>query len=188
MQKIKLLILKQKTGQENKKMINEKVKMTDKIAFGVGKGLRDVFATEGKMIGELFGPDGVLKERREVKNIVTTLGHKMAADQWLAAPSVATPGWMEVGTGTGQGSGHSTLAIYIAGSRTALDSKTRGANAIVTMICTMGAGVGTGAITEAGLFNVVTENTTDMILVASFAAVNKGADDSFVITWTATTA
>jgi len=50
----------------------------------------------------------------------------------------------------------------------------------------MGAGVGTGAITEAGIFNVVTQNTTDLICVSSFAAVNKGADDSLVITWTVT--
>ena len=48
------------------------------------------------------------------------------------------------------------------------------------------AGTGTGAITEAGLFNVVTQNTTDLILYADFAVVNKGAGDSLVITWTLT--
>jgi len=169
-------------------MINETVTMADKMTAQVGKGFKETFSTAGRMVAELYGPDGALKDRRDVENTVTTLGHKMAADQWLAAPSVVTPGWMEVGTGTGQGAGDSTLATYIAGSRTALDSKTRGANAIVTMACTFAAGTGTGAITEAGVFNVVTENTTDMILVASFAAINKGADDSLVVTWTATTA
>jgi len=104
----------------------------------------------------------------------------------LASPAVATPGWMEVGTGTGQDAADSTLAAYIADSRTALDSKTRGSNAIITMVCTLGAGVGTGAITEAGVFNVVTQNTTDLLLYASFAAVNKAAGDTLVITWTLT--
>ena len=93
---------------------------------------------------------------------------------------------MEVGPGTGQDGNDSTLATYIAGSRTALDSKTRGSNAIVTMICTFGAGVGTGAITEAGTFNVVTQNTTDMIMYSSFSVINKSAGDSLVVTWTLT--
>jgi len=137
------------------------------------------------MVAKLYGPEG-LKDIREVHNLVTTLGHKMAADQLLAAPALATPGWMEVGTGSGQTDASSILAIYIVDSRTALDSKTRGANAIITMVCTLAAGVGTGAITEAGVFNVVTQNTTDLICYADFAVINKLAADSLVITWTLT--
>ena len=158
----------------------------DEVSFQTGKGMMDGLLMSGVMEAKLFGPDGELKARREVHNTVTVLCHQMAADQLLAAPAVVTPGWMEVGTGTGQDADDTILATYIAGSRTALDSKTRGANAIITMVCTMGAGVGTGAITEAGVFNVVTQNTTDLLLVSSFAAVNKGADDSLVITWTLT--
>ena len=167
-------------------MIKDGMTIKDEVSFQVGKGMMDGVLMSGVMKAELFDPSGNLKERREVHNTVTVLGHQMAADQLLAAPAVATPGWMEVGTGTGQDADDTTLATYISGSRTALDSKTRGANAIITMVCTFAAGTGTGAITEAGVFNVVTENTTDLILVASFAAVNKGADDSLVITWTLT--
>jgi hypothetical protein len=50
----------------------------------------------------------------------------------------------------------------------------------------MGAGVGTGAITEAGIFNVVTEDTTDLICYSSFSVINKAAGDALVITWTLT--
>ena len=160
--------------------------ITDEMRLQTGKGFMDGLLMSGDMDLKLFDLKGVLKARRRVKNTVTVLGHQMAADQLLAAPAVATPGWMEVGTGTGQDANDSILATYIAGSRTVLDSKTRGANAIITMVCTMGAGVGTGAITEAGVFNVVTQNTTDLILVSSFAAVNKAAGDSLVITWTLT--
>ena len=167
-------------------MINDNMQMKDEIKFQVGKGFNDNMRLNGFMVAELFGPDGKLKQRREVHNTVTTLCHKMAADQLLAAPAVVTPGWMELGTGSGQGAGDTTLDAYIASSRTALDSKTRGANAIVTMVCTFAAGVGTGAITEAGIFNVVTQNTTDLLCYASFAAVNKAAADSLVITWTLT--
>ena len=167
-------------------MINDGMLIKDEVSFQFGKGWMDGVIMSGVMEAHLFDKSGRLKERREVHNTVTVLGHKMAADQLLAAPTVAKPGWMEVGTGTGQDANDSVLAAYIASSRTALDSKTRGANAIVTMVCTMGAGVGTGAITEAGLFNVVTQNTTDMILYSSFSVVNKAAGDSLVITWTLT--
>ena len=167
-------------------MIKSEMSIKDKVCMGVGKGFRDDLQMNGHFKAELFDAEGVLRDSREIHNTVTTLGHKMAADQLLASPAVAVPGWMEVGTGTGQTAASTTLATYISSSRTALDTKTRGANAIITMVCTMGAGVGTGAITEAGIFNVVTENTTDLICYADFSVINKGADDSLVITWTLT--
>ena len=166
--------------------MNDGMSIKDEIKFQTGKGFMDSERMKGFMVAELFGSDGKLKARREIHNTVTVLCHKMAADQLLASPAVVTPGWMEVGTGTGQDANDSTLATYIADSRTALDSKTRGANAIITMVCTFPAGTGTGAITEAGVFNVVTQNTTDLLLYSSFAAVNKAAGDSLVITWTLT--
>ncbi len=167
-------------------MLNSEMSINDKVFMDVGKGFRDDLCMNGHFKAQLFDSFGNLKDTKEIHNTVTTLGHKMAADQILASPAVVTPGWMEVGTGTGQDAADSTLATYISGSRTALSGKTRGANAIITMTCTMGAGVGTGAITEAGIFNVVTQNTTDMICYSSFSVINKGADDSLVITWTLT--
>jgi hypothetical protein len=164
----------------------DNMQIKDEVKFQTGKGFMDGALLKGHMTCELFDGEGKLKAKREVHNTVTVLCHQMAADQLLASPAVAKPGWMEVGTGSGQDANDSTLATYIASSRTALDSKTRGANAIITMVCTFPAGTGTGAITEAGVFNVVTQNTTDLLLYASFAAVNKGAADSLVITWTLT--
>ena len=160
-------------------MIKSKMGMKDQMSVQIGKGFMDNQIMKGNFVAELFDKDGILKGKREVHNTVTTLGHQMAADQILAAPAIVTPGWMELGAviGMGQGAGDSKLGAYISGSRTALDSKTRGANAIITMVCTFPATTGTGAITEAGIFNVVTEDTTDMIMYASFAVINKGADD-----------
>lgn len=167
-------------------MIEDGMSINDEIKMMVGKGFRDGIGLRGIMIAELRDKKGKLKERREIHNTVTTLAHKMSADQLLASPALVTPGWMEVGTGSGQTAASTTLAIYIVGSRTALSSKTRGANAIITMVCTFAAGVGTGAITEAGTFNVVTQNTTDLLTYADFTVINKGADDSLQITWTLT--
>jgi len=166
-------------------MIKDGLIIKDKMNFQVGKGYIDGLKLSGHVVLELFDANGDLKDRREDENTVTTLALAMVANRLSDTVTIALPNWMEVGTGTGQGAGDSTLATYIAGSRTVLDSST-GAAAVLTMICTMGAGVGTGAITEAGVFNVVTQNTTDLILYDDFAVINKGAGDSLVITWTLT--
>lgn len=167
-------------------MKKDGMQIRDEMRIQTGKGMGDFFRLQGHMVAELFDKHGNKKQHLEASNLVTVLGHKMAADQILASPTIAKPGWMEVGTGSGQDANDSILDSYISGSRTALDSKTRGANAIVTMVCTFGAGVGTGAITEAGIFNVATENTTDLICYADFSVINKGASDSLVMTWTLT--
>jgi hypothetical protein len=131
---------------------------------------------------KLYGPDGKIKDTREVHNTVTTAGKYGVAAQVLAVPVLGTPGWMELGRGTPTST---LLADYIASSRTALDSKLR-TNAVVTMVCTFPAGTATDAITEAGVFDVVTENTVNMWMSAGFLVINKGALDSLVVTWTLT--
>ena len=54
----------------------------------------------------------------------------------------------------------------------------------IAYVASFGAGEGTGAITEAGLFNAVTGGT--MLCRTVFSVVNKGASDSMTITWTVT--
>jgi hypothetical protein len=125
---------------------------------------------------------GNLKEIRKVHNTVTTAGKNGLMDQILGTPTLAKPGWMELGTGSPAAT---LLGAYISGSRVALTSKLRTDN-VVTMVGDWTAGVGTGAITEAGVFDVVTQNTVNMWMSASFAVVNKGASDSLKITWTLT--
>jgi hypothetical protein len=58
------------------------------------------------------------------------------------------------------------------------------AGAVVTYVASFGAGTGTGAVTEAGIFNASSAGT--MLCRTEFAVVNKGADDSMTITWTVT--
>lgn len=128
----------------------------------------------------LRGPDGVEKDRREIHNAVTTAGKNGAADQILAAPTLAKPGWMAIGTGS--------PAATLLGTeidRNALTSKLR-AGAVVTMVGDWAAGDGTGALTEAGVFDIVTANTVNMWMSVSFAVVNKLAGDTLSISWTLT--
>lgn len=163
-------------------MIHDELGLSESIATEIGKGFIEQFALKGHVRLELRGPNGELKETRDNNNTVTTAGKNGAADQILAAPTLPNPGWMEVGTGTPTAT---LLGAFIASSRVALTSKTRSTN-VVTMIGDWAAGVGTGAITEAGVFDVVTANTVNMWLSASFAVVNKGANDTLKITWTLT--
>ena len=126
--------------------------------------------------------DGNVKDERYVHNTVTTAGKNAIADQILAAPSLTKMGWMAVGTGTPAAT---LLGAEIA--RVAFTSKTR-SNAIVTVVGDYPAGTGTGAITEAGTFDVVTANTVNMWMSASFAVINKLAADTLSISWTLTVA
>jgi hypothetical protein len=125
----------------------------------------------------LRGPDGKVKEKR-VANTVTTAGKNGAADQVLASPTLNKPTHMAIGTGTPTGT-----ALGTELDRNALTSKTR-SNAVVTMVGDWAAGDGTGALTEAGVFDAASAG--NMWLSASFSTINKAAGDTLQITWTLT--
>lgn len=161
-------------------MSTDNLKANDSISFKTGKGFNEGLYLEVNMRLQLFGADGKLKSEQFIHNTVTTAGKNMIADRLLAAPTLGVPTHMAIGTGTPAAT---LLGAEVA--RVALTSKTR-SNAVVTMIGDYAAGTGTGAITEAGVFDVVTANTVNMHLSASFAAINKLAADSLSITWTLT--
>lgn len=152
----------------------------DNLSIKTNRGLSEGLYLDVNMHIELFGEDGTLKEERWVHNTVTTAGKIGIADQILAAPSLPKMGWMAIGTGSPTAT---LLGAEVA--RVAFDSKTRSTN-VITVIATFPAGTGTGAITEAGTFDVVTANTVNMWMSASFSVVNKAAGDSIVLTWTLT--
>lgn len=162
-------------------MNNDNTKATDQISMVLTKGQpNDTLNLDVNMHIELFDENGKLKDERFVHNTVTTAGKNDIADQLLASPSTAKPGWMAIGTGSPT---PTLLGAEVA--RVAFDTKTRSTN-VVTMVGTFPAGTGTGAITEEGLFNIVTANTGDMYCSASFSVINKGALDSLVCTHTLT--
>lgn len=120
---------------------------------------------------------GRVKETRTV-NAVTTAGKNAVADQLLAAPTLAKPTHMAIGTGA---PGANALGTEL--DRNALATKTR-ANNVVTMTCSWAAGDGTGALTEAGVFDAAAAG--NMHLSAAFAVINKAAGDTLDVTWTLT--
>lgn len=139
--------------------------------------LKDQIGVHGFVVVELRGPDGTVKETRKA-NTVTTAGKNGIADQILASPSLGKPTHAAIGTGTPSGT-----ALGTELDRNAFTSKTR-SNAVVTMVTDWAAGDGTGAITEAGLFDA--SSTGNMWCSASFSVVNKAAGDTLTLTWTLT--
>lgn len=132
---------------------------------------------------EVFGPDGKLKDYREKRNLIVTVGKNSITDQLLASPAVAKPTHMAVGTGTvAPAAGDTALGTEL--DRNALTSKTRSTN-VLTMVGDWAAGDATNsAITEAGVFNAATAG--DMYSRATFTAINKTSSDSLKCTWTYT--
>jgi hypothetical protein len=89
---------------------------------------------------------------------------------------------MAVGTGTTAAAAGDT-ALGSESHREALDSTTVTSNAIA-YVSSFEAGEGTGALTEAGIFNAASAGT--MLCRTVFDVVNKGANDTMSITWTIT--
>ena len=138
-------------------MLNDGLKLTGKLSIAIN--------------------DEVVKE---VPNLVVTAGKNYVADRIKNNSTVMSH--MAIGTGsTAAAAGDTALGSQTA--RTALTSSTVTDNEIV-YVDTFAAGTGTGAITEAGIFNASSGGT--MLCRTVFSVVNKGANDAMTITWTVT--
>lgn len=138
----------------------------------------DNFKLTGKLKIELN--DEVVAE---VPNIVVNDGKDFVASR-MKNTTDAAMSHMAIGTGsTAAAASDSALGSELAGSRTTLTSTTVTNNDIV-YVATFGAGTGTGAVTEAGIFNASSSGT--MLCRTVFSVVNKGSADSMTITWTVT--
>ena len=145
--------------------------------------LEDFLEMRGSVRFELRDEHGVLKEERFVDNLVVTVGKTHIATR-MVGTTQAVMGWIEVGTNnTAPAAGDTTLNTAVGGSRTAMSSYSN-AGAVVTAVATLGAGVGTGALVEAGIFNASSAGT--MLCRTIFSVINKAAGDSLTITWTVT--
>lgn len=141
-------------------MINENIKATGELKIV----LRD--------------KDGNIKFEKNEKNLVVSVGKAFIASRMIGvADDVMSH--MAVGTNnTAPAAGHTALLGEIG--RAALVSSTTLDN-VVTYSALFAAGVGTGALTEAGIFNATPAGT--MLSRTVFSVVNKEADDSLSINW-----
>ena len=126
--------------------------------------------------------EGRIKEKKEFHNLVVTTGCELIASR-LSVQDILPPSHMAIGSGTVA----PTKADKKLGSelhRNPFISNATRNGAQVTYKALFGAGQGTGAVTEVGIFNDASAGT--MLNRATFAVVNKAPTDSLEITWVLT--
>lgn len=122
-------------------------------------------------------------ENIDIHNLVVNTGLNYIVSRMKDTTATAMS-HMELGTSTTAAAAADTaLGAAISGSRTALTSTNVSTNTI-TYVATFAAGTGTGAVTEAGIFNASSAGT--MACRTVFPVVNKQAGDSMTVTWTIT--
>lgn len=142
---------------------------------------QEVLKASGALRVVVTGKDGKVKEDRQFKNLVVTVGKNFVASRMVGTSSAAMS-HMAVGTGTTAPAAGDTTLQTQAG-RVALGGSSV-AGSVVTYTATFPAGTATGALTEAGIFNDATTGT--LLCRTTFAVVNKGVDDAMSVTWTVT--
>jgi len=143
----------------------------------------DAIKMTGNLKLVLTDEHGNIKQEEEVKNLVVTVGKNYIASRMKDATATAMS-HMEVGTSTQAAAvGDTALIAAVASSRVTLTSTTVTTNS-VAYVASFPAGTGTGALTEAGIFNASTSGT--MLCRTVFSVINKGAADTLGITWTVT--
>jgi hypothetical protein len=123
---------------------------------------------------------GNVKEQIHVPNLVVTVGKNHIAAR--LGSSATAMSHMAIGSGA-VAAAASDSALGTELGRVALTSTTVNTN-VVTYVATFGAGVGTGAVTEAGLFNAASAGT--LLCRTLFSVINKSASDTLTINWNVT--
>jgi hypothetical protein len=144
--------------------------------------INDNLKLRGDVAIVLKDKNGNVKESREIHNLVVSAGLTFICSR-MAGVSDGVMSHMALGSSTTAAAAGQTDLVSILGSREALDSSTASSNTIV-YVSSFEAGEGTGAVTEAGVFNASTAGT--MLCRTVFAVVNKQADDTMSVTWTIT--
>lgn len=127
---------------------------------------------------------GQVTDQFEVPNLVVTAGKIYIAGKMIATDSNVPVAMSHMGIGTGTASpvaedtglGTQTGRVLLSGSLQDNNS--------ITYTATFPAGTGTGAITEAGIFNAGTGGT--LLCRTVFPVVTKQAGDTIAVTWKVT--
>jgi hypothetical protein len=143
---------------------------------------QEKFGITGELNITLRGADGAVKESIHVPNLVVAVGKNYIASRMIGNTD-AVMTHMAVGTSTSApATSNTTLGAEAGRAAFNLPAVTNGN--VVTYSTLFAAGVGTAALTEAGIFNSSTAGT--MLCRTTFPVVNKGAFDTLTISWNVT--
>lgn len=141
--------------------------------------MKEQLQVKGMVKFLLTDEQGKVKLDMEVPNLVVSAGRSFIASRMVNASS-AVMSHMAVGTSsTAPSAGDTTLGGEVG--RVALTSSVLSSSDI-TYSATFGAGVGTGALQEAGILNAASSGT--LLCRTTFPLINKGSSDTLQITWT----
>lgn len=145
--------------------------------------INDSLTPKGHITIKLFGSDGELKEQREVRNVIVTVGKTYIADFLTGVPPSST--FMPY---VGLGSGTSSATAADTNLETPHPTRIQGALTSASNVwqnqASFGPGVNTGTISEAGLFTNGSGGT--MFARQVFSAIPKSAGDTIQVTWQVT--
>ena len=141
----------------------------------------------GSMTAVLVKADGST-ETRFKDNMIVNVGFDFIADSiGKSASRPAVMNAIALGTNSTAAASTNTLLGAELVRQAATYAHTAGTKTF-TMSVTFADGVGTGAITEAGVFNSTTANAGTMLDRVVFAVINKGSADTLTVTFTFTMA
>lgn len=137
---------------------------------------------KGRYWSTLYGPDGEKKAEVGGDNVIVNVGKEYLASflrSAAAAASTFTMRYVAIGTDTTAESSSDTGMNTEVSRHTATVSYV--SNQIYRLTATFATGSGTGAITEYGVFSSNTNGT--MLSRDIEAVINKGANDTLVVTY-----
>lgn len=141
----------------------------------------DTVGLKGALKITLTDTSGNVKDEKNVNNLVVDSGLDFIISR-MTGTAESIMSHMAIGSGsTAAAGGDTTLGSEL--ERVAITSDDTSNNTI-TYTATFAGGIGTGAVTESGLFNDPTAGT--MLCRTVFGVVNKGVDDIMTINWTIT--
>jgi len=171
--------------------MRDKTTLSDRVQTSLKRGCptQSSLSIIGHVRIALRGPDGEVKDTRQVSNLVVTTGKEYLLDLWQghdsggALPTAMAS--MKLGTdATAPAVGNTTVGAYIAGSVLAFASVTQNTSTQIQYVTSWPAGAALLGIVEAGIFdNGVDNDTGTMLARTTFAVINKLAADTLEITW-----
>lgn len=145
--------------------------------------IKESLVLTGRIKFDHYDSNGVLKDTREIKNVVVTVGKNYLAS-WLTAATQSDYFMRYIGIGTGS----SAATASDVDLETALPTRVAGTLSSVSNSwqnqALFGPGVNTGAWSEAGIFSDSSGGT--LLARQTFGVITKAAGDSIQVTWTIT--
>lgn len=137
----------------------------------------------GKLFVTLRNAAGETIAEQHVPNLVVTAGKAFIASRMAGAASNVMSHMAVGSNNTAESTAQTALLAQTAIVALTVAGGTPSSNQ-VTYTATFGAGVGTGTIAEAGIFNAASAGT--MLARSIAVSLTKGATDTLTITWVVT--